>query len=133
MDGNDGFLFVEQIAVGKLTSQGEDIAVEGTRLLSLTKPVGLELYRSLMSARMHLRDIEALNELFSERRLPFEYFTAAKGSQNDNASSVYAWQTSRRYVPPACVAFGTCYEPRRNRDQSSAINRRNPGEDSRHR
>ncbi len=93
MDGNDGFLFVEQIAVGKLTSQGEDIAVEGTRLLSVTKPVGLELHRSLMSARMHLRDIEALNELFSERRLPFEYFTAAKGSQNDNASSVYAWQT----------------------------------------
>jgi putative ATP-dependent endonuclease of the OLD family len=74
MDGDDGFLFVEQLAAGKLTSKGEDLAIEGSiRLLSVTKSVGLELYTNLMSARLLTADIESLQELSSERRLPYEF------------------------------------------------------------
>ena len=71
MDGDEGFLFLEQMAVGKLTSKGEDLAIDGSiRLLSVTKPVGLELYTNLTSARLLVADIEALHELDSERRFP---------------------------------------------------------------
>ncbi len=75
MEGEAGFLFVEQMAVGKLTSKGEDLAIEGSiRLLSVTRPVALELYTNLMSARLLMSDIEALQEIGSERRFPaYEY------------------------------------------------------------
>jgi putative ATP-dependent endonuclease of the OLD family len=75
IDGEDAFLFVEQMAVGKLTSKGEDPAIEGSiRLLSVTRPVALELYRNLKSARLLAEDIELLQDLAQERRFPnFEY------------------------------------------------------------
>ncbi len=72
-DDLGGFLFIEQMSVGKLTSKGEDIATDGIRLLSVTKPVGLELYGNLMSARALESDIEGLREFLSGHLLPPDF------------------------------------------------------------
>jgi len=74
MNEDDGFLFIEQMAIGKLSSRGEDLSIEGSiRLLSVTKPVALELYKNQVSARLLAADIKALEDVLGERRLPMDY------------------------------------------------------------
>ncbi len=72
-DGSDAYLFIEQMAVGRLTSKGEDIATEGIRLLSVTKPVAQELYRNLVSARALRSDVQVLEEFLSASRPPLDF------------------------------------------------------------
>lgn len=73
VDDSEGYLFIEQMSVGRLNTKGEDIATEGIRLLSVTRQVALELHRNLMAARAFRSDIQILEELLSSRRPPLEY------------------------------------------------------------
>ncbi len=74
IDEGDGFVFVEQIAVGKLTCMGQDLAIEnGIRLLSVTRPVARELFLNIKSAQALTTDIEALRELNAQRRYPYDF------------------------------------------------------------
>jgi len=74
IDEGDGFVFVEQIAVGKLTCKGEDLAIEnGIRLLSVTRSVARELFLNIKAAQVLTTDIEALRELSAQRRFPYDF------------------------------------------------------------
>lgn len=75
LDGSRPFLFVEQIAVGSLCPKGEELAVEGIKLLSVTRPVALEIFQNVTSAESLSLDIDAVTELREGRNPgpPIEY------------------------------------------------------------
>jgi hypothetical protein len=70
-----GYLFVEQIAVGKLARRDDDLTAEGIRLLSVPRPVASELYRNYTFAQTLNTDLETLEQLRTGRggMVPIEY------------------------------------------------------------
>jgi putative ATP-dependent endonuclease of OLD family len=67
------YLFVEQIAVGKLARRDDDLTADGIRLLSVPRPVASELYRNYTLAQELNADLETLEQLRTGRRVPIEY------------------------------------------------------------
>jgi len=120
IEGSDGFLFVEQMAVGRLTSKGEDMATEGIRLLSVTRPVGLELYTNLISARSLGTDIEGLQELASERRLTYDFILQ---QPKDRRGALLPQFTSTRIRPELVRQLGQRFATATSREEiESAVN-----------
>ena len=69
-----GYLFIEQIAVGKLVlTEDKYLSTDGIRLLTVTKDVGYELYNNQMTARAFQSDLRAIDEVRTDRP-PFEFF-----------------------------------------------------------
>lgn len=89
---SQGFLFVEQLTVGKLTSKNGDISGEGIKLLSVGKQTAFELYRNYMSARAYESDLKNLEELRAGRRVPLDYIFNQPKEQRTNYLL--------RFVPP---------------------------------
>lgn len=73
MDDGRAFTYVEQIYVGSLRGEDQDILVDGIRLLSLTRPVALELYQNFQAAESLAKGTEYLEELRSEQAAPLRY------------------------------------------------------------
>jgi hypothetical protein len=70
----EGYVWIEQMAVGKLGLRDGDLSSEGIQLLSVGRNVGYELYRNQMLARGYSSDLEALEEARSfEGRAPLEF------------------------------------------------------------
>jgi putative ATP-dependent endonuclease of the OLD family len=69
------YLFVEQIAVGRLTHRGEDFLVEGIKLLTVTRAVASELFRNVVSTQTLTRDLEIINDVRAGRGMgaPWEF------------------------------------------------------------
>jgi energy-coupling factor transporter ATP-binding protein EcfA2 len=66
----EGYVWIEQMAVGKLALRDGDLSSEGIKLLSAGRNVGYELYRNQMSARGYRSDLEALEGIRSPEGHP---------------------------------------------------------------
>lgn len=74
-DDPNSYLFVEQIAVGKLKPKDGDLPVEGIKLLSITRSTALELFEIVVSAQNLYRELESLEDIRTGRRasMPLDY------------------------------------------------------------
>lgn len=67
MTDSHAYLFVEQMAVGRISPKGEDLSVDGIRLLSVAKAVALQLSENVVSSQALLRDLDTIEDLRSGR------------------------------------------------------------------
>jgi hypothetical protein len=61
------FLFVEQVAVGRVVPRGVELNTDGIRLLSVSTDVASELYGKYLKARAQNADLEGVEEIRSGR------------------------------------------------------------------
>ena len=77
VENSSAYLFLEQMAVGKLTPKGEDLSIDGIKLLSVTKAVARELYRNTVSTQVLTKDLQSIEEFIAGRGIglgfPTEY------------------------------------------------------------
>lgn len=73
LDDSGSYIFVEQIAVGSLKPKDEDLTVDGIKLLSLTRPTAGELVENVVVAQNLSRELDALEELRSNRGPGLEF------------------------------------------------------------
>jgi putative ATP-dependent endonuclease of OLD family len=67
------FLFVEQMVVGHLHSDGADLSAVGIKLLSVSKSVAHELYEMVLATQRLSKEVEALEGFAGQRSFPVEF------------------------------------------------------------
>ena len=67
LEDSHPYLFLEQLAVGKLNPREGDLSVDGIKLLSVTTPVALELSQNASSAQALTKDLETIEEIRTGR------------------------------------------------------------------
>src|SRR5208283_319218 len=67
-DGREAYFFIEQIVVGSLDGDDEELRIEGIRLLSVSSAVARELAKIQQQIGSFNTDIKALQSLSSDRR-----------------------------------------------------------------
>jgi energy-coupling factor transporter ATP-binding protein EcfA2 len=67
LDESDAYLFVEQIAVGKLKAKDDELLVDGIKLFSIVRPTARELFENVVTARNLSQDLDAIEALRAGR------------------------------------------------------------------